>query len=82
MRTLIDTHTFLWWQMDDAQLSQTVRDIIANPKNTLFLSVASVWEIVICIEIVLRNASPLRLPLIGRLCHQWILDRNKSFSLP
>jgi len=47
MRALIDTHTFLWWNMDDPQLSLRAREIIANGENEVFLSVASVWEIVI-----------------------------------
>lgn len=47
MRILLDTHTFLWWIADDAQLSATARQIIANTDNTLYLSAASGWEIAI-----------------------------------
>ncbi|MFN6487669.1 MULTISPECIES: type II toxin-antitoxin system VapC family toxin [unclassified Nostoc] len=47
MRVLLDTHAFLWWVTDDPQLSSTSRTIIADSGNILFLSVASVWEIVI-----------------------------------
>ncbi|AUB35957.1 PIN domain nuclease, a component of toxin-antitoxin system [Nostoc flagelliforme CCNUN1] len=47
MRALLDTHAFLWWVTDDPQLSSTSRTIIADSGNILFLSVASVWEIVI-----------------------------------
>lgn len=47
MRVLLDTHAFLWWVTDDPQLSSTSRSIIADSGNLLFLSVASVWEIVI-----------------------------------
>ncbi|WP_373526624.1 type II toxin-antitoxin system VapC family toxin [Nostoc sp.] len=47
MRALLDTHVFLWWVTDDPQLSSTSRSIIADSGNLLFLSVASVWEIVI-----------------------------------
>ncbi|MEH1999572.1 MAG: type II toxin-antitoxin system VapC family toxin [Nostoc sp.] len=47
MRVLLDTHAFLWWVTDDPQLSSTSRSIIADSGNILFLSVASVWEIVI-----------------------------------
>ena len=47
MKALLDTHTFLWWVADDSRLSNTVRDMIADPNNTLLFSAASAWEIVI-----------------------------------
>jgi len=47
MNVLIDTHTFLWWNSEDAQLSLRARGIIADGRNEVFLSAASVWEIVI-----------------------------------
>lgn len=47
MRVLLDTHTFLWWGVDSPRLSARARDIIANPQNNLFLSVASGWEMTI-----------------------------------
>lgn len=47
MRTLLDTHTFLWWITDDPQLSPRVRKIINDGNNELFLSAASGWEIAI-----------------------------------
>ncbi|HNB54933.1 MAG TPA: type II toxin-antitoxin system VapC family toxin [Anaerolineales bacterium] len=47
MKVLLDTHTFLWWNTNDPQLSVRVREIIANGENELFLSAASAWEIAI-----------------------------------
>ena len=47
MRYLLDTHTFLWWNMDDAQLSSLARELIADGNNEIFLSAASAWEITI-----------------------------------
>jgi PIN domain nuclease of toxin-antitoxin system len=47
MRYLLDTHTFLWWNMDDAQLSSLAKELIANGNNEIFLSAASAWEITI-----------------------------------
>jgi PIN domain nuclease of toxin-antitoxin system len=47
MRYLLDTHTFLWWIVDSDLLSERVRDIMSDGANTLYLSVASGWEIVI-----------------------------------
>jgi len=57
VRALLDTHTLLWWVTNDPQLSQPVREIITNPDNTLYLSVASSWEI-----IIKYNAGKLPLP--------------------
>lgn len=47
MRLLLDTATFIWLAEGDAKLSEPARDSIADPANEVFLSVASVWEIVI-----------------------------------
>ena len=47
MRYLLDTHTFLWWNMDDAQLSSLAKELIADSNNEIFLSAASAWEIAI-----------------------------------
>lgn len=47
MKALLDTHAFLWWNANDTKLSSTAREFIENPENTLFLSTASAWEMVI-----------------------------------
>lgn len=47
MRALLDTHTFLWWNTDDPRLSAHAREVIADGRNEVFLSVASAWEIAI-----------------------------------
>ena len=47
MRALLDTRTFLWWNMDDPQLSHAARQFIADGRNELFFSAASAWEIAI-----------------------------------
>lgn len=47
MRALLDTHTFLWWNLDDPALSDAVREIISDGRNEIFLSAASTWEIAI-----------------------------------
>ena len=47
MKYLLDTHTFLWWNLDDPQLSLQSREIISNGENEIFISAASAWEIAI-----------------------------------
>jgi len=45
MKLLLDTHTFIWWDNDPAQLSQQVLELCHDQANTLILSVVTVWEI-------------------------------------
>ena len=47
MKAILDTHIFLWWNLDDPQLSDALREIISDGSNELFLSAASAWEIAI-----------------------------------
>lgn len=47
MRVLLDTHTFLWFIAGDSQLSGYARQLIEDPNNQRFLSVASIWEVTI-----------------------------------
>ncbi|WP_338413386.1 type II toxin-antitoxin system VapC family toxin [uncultured Sphaerotilus sp.] len=45
MRLLLDTHALLWWWMDDPQLSRPAHAAIADLRNEVYVSAASVWEI-------------------------------------
>jgi PIN domain nuclease of toxin-antitoxin system len=47
MRFVIDTHVWLWWMTTPEKLSTASLDMLNNPRNVLFLSAASVWEVVI-----------------------------------
>jgi PIN domain nuclease of toxin-antitoxin system len=47
MKFLLDTHTFLWWTLDDPQLSTRARELIADGENEIYLSAASAWEVAI-----------------------------------
>ncbi len=44
MKLLLDTHIFLWYIAADLRLLTLLRDAIREPKNEVFLSVASLWE--------------------------------------
>ena len=45
MKLLLDTCTFLWVLSGAPQLSPRAADIVRQPDNEIFLSVASAWEI-------------------------------------
>jgi PIN domain nuclease of toxin-antitoxin system len=57
VRILLDTHVFLWWNEANPQLSKKALRILADPANSLVLSVASAWEIAIKTQ-----SGKLRLP--------------------
>lgn len=44
-RFLLDTHVFLWWLADAPELGPRCRDLIADPRNEVFVSAATTWEI-------------------------------------
>jgi len=44
---LLDTHTLLWMQDDNPELSQKARKLLADSSNELYVSIVSIWEVVI-----------------------------------
>jgi PIN domain nuclease of toxin-antitoxin system len=47
LKLLLDTHAFIWWNVNDRRLADVARDAIRNPANRIVVSAASVWEIAI-----------------------------------
>lgn len=47
MDLLLDTHVLLWWDQRHAALSKRARSAIANPRNQVFVSAVSPWEMAI-----------------------------------
>jgi len=47
MRLLLDTHTLIWWLMDDPALPEAARNAIASPENDVYVSLVSAWEIAV-----------------------------------
>jgi len=45
MKLLLDTHVLLWWLDDSPRLPALVRELIADPEKTVFISAATLWEI-------------------------------------
>lgn len=44
MRLLLDTHAFIWHREGDARIGLELRRVVGDPRNDVFLSLASVWE--------------------------------------
>ncbi len=47
MNLLLDTHLLIWSALGDSRLSQRAKTLISESENTLWFSVASIWEVVI-----------------------------------
>ena len=55
MKLLLDTHTALWWVNEYEKLSSSVRNILMDDANELYISVTSLWEIAIKVSIGKMN---------------------------
>jgi len=61
MTYLVDTQTLLWALEENPRLSQKAQSLMVDPANTLLVSIASLWEIAIKVNIgKLELARPLR----------------------
>jgi PIN domain nuclease of toxin-antitoxin system len=67
MNLLLDTHTFLWWDTQPGRLSAKALSAIQDRANRLLLSVASVWEMQIKLQIGRLN---LNMPLDQMIARQ------------
>ena len=47
MRALLDTHTLLWWILEDPALTRTAQQTITEASNAMLVSAASAWELAI-----------------------------------
>ena len=50
MNLLLDTHVWIWSQLEPERLSTRARDAVTDAANTLALSPVSVWEAVLLAE--------------------------------
>ena len=46
-RLLLDTHALIWWLSDVSELDQSARAQIADPRNDIFVSAITGWEIAV-----------------------------------
>ena len=50
MRLLLDTHIWIWSQLDKDKLSPRVLKALEDPANEIWLSPISVWELLLLVE--------------------------------
>lgn len=51
MNLLIDTHFFIWLEISLGKIDKNVLIELENPSNNIFLSLASIWEMQIKIQL-------------------------------
>jgi PIN domain nuclease of toxin-antitoxin system len=51
VKVILDTHVLLWAAGRPEKLSESARDLLSSPQNSLFFSPANIWEIVIKSEL-------------------------------
>jgi PIN domain nuclease of toxin-antitoxin system len=51
VRLLLDTHAFIWWDSEPAKLSPHAQALCSDLSNQLLLSVASVWEMQVKLQL-------------------------------
>ena len=51
MNYLLDTHSLIWFALDDPRLSVKARALIENPMHDAIVSAATFWEIAIKVSI-------------------------------
>ena len=51
MKLLLDTHVFLWWLSERTKLSPKALALCEDVTNDLYLSLASLWEIQIKLQL-------------------------------
>jgi PIN domain nuclease of toxin-antitoxin system len=67
MKLLRDTHTFIWWDSEPLMLSPQVLNICQDPENVLLVSVASLWEMQIKLQLgKLKLNMPLAELVLGQ----------------
>jgi PIN domain nuclease of toxin-antitoxin system len=78
MKILVDTQIFLWAITGDTRLSKVHRGHYLDQSNDLYLSVASVWEILIQSGL---GKLPIPLPRVDYIARQMGLNRLSSLPI-
>jgi PIN domain nuclease of toxin-antitoxin system len=76
LKLLLDTHLLLWAALQPDRLSDTARNLLVEPKNELFFSPASLWEVA-----VKRNLGRADFRVDPRVLRRNLLD-NGYTELP
>src|SRR5258707_7610752 len=73
MRFLLDTHIWIWSQLEPCRVTSDVNLALESPENELWLSPISIWELVLLLE-------KKRIDL-GEELHLWISNAQRDLML-
>lgn len=79
LRLLLDTHIALWAVYKTERLSKRSRDLIADPRNEIFVSVVTLWEI--AIKHAIRRRGKPALPMSAGEARAHFFERAKYAPL-
>ncbi|PPD44693.1 MAG: PIN domain nuclease [Methylobacter sp.] len=74
MKYLLDTHTLIWWHDSPDLLSEKVLALCEDINNQLFLSMVSIWEMQIKLQLK-------KLTLTTSLADMVTLQQNNGISI-
>lgn len=69
MKVLLDTHVIIWALTDDSGLTKKAKELIADPNNTVYYSLVSLWEIAIK-NIKAPEKCPYQEKVVAELCEK------------
>ncbi len=72
MKLLFDSHTFVWWIQSPALISPAALAACSDPANQILLSVASVWELQIKVQIG-------KLQFLPSIAHHVQIEQQRNF---
>ncbi len=73
MNVLLDTHALIWFAEDDPRISPAATMAIEQAENTVFVSMASLWEIAIKTSIG-KLSMNIPFPLLQEMIQQYGFD--------
>jgi PIN domain nuclease of toxin-antitoxin system len=77
MKLLVDTHAYIWWGVDPNKLSKRAAEALAKPESEIYVSVASLWEIMIKSQL-----GKLKLPVSPQVFAARLREENLVKTLP
>jgi PIN domain nuclease of toxin-antitoxin system len=78
MNILLDTHAFIWWNEEDKKIPPSVSLLLKDPANQIWLSMASVWEMQIKIQL---GKLKLKRPLSEFIDQEVRINRLRLLSI-
>lgn len=78
MNLLLDTHAFIWWNEGNPRISAKLAGLLGVPNHTLWLSMASVWEMQIKSQL---GKLVLRRPLQDLIKQEMDVNRLRLLSI-